>query len=116
MLFFTAYDIVQLNIKQLLLDLKADIEAGFVIVKVVDWWIAEPVKTDDNSLRNAQTTLDCSDEVSRYTTTQKTQNLGAEEPKSNEIKPDLTWYSTLKNFIAGNPYNALEDQSDVVDW
>ena len=68
MLFFTAYDIVQLNIKQLLLDLKADIEAGFVIVKVVDWWIAEPVKTDDNSLRNAQTTLDCSDEVSRYTT------------------------------------------------
>lgn len=36
MLFFTAYDIVQLNIKQLLLDLKADIEAGFVIVKVVD--------------------------------------------------------------------------------
>lgn len=69
MLFFTAYDVVlQLNIKQLLLDLKADIEAGFVIVKVVDWWIAEPVKTDDNSLRNAQTTLDCSDEVSRYTT------------------------------------------------
>ena len=73
MLFFTAYDIVQLNIKQLLLDLKADIEAGFVIVKVVDWWIAEPVKTDDNSLRNAQTTLDCSNEVSRYTITQKTQ-------------------------------------------
>ena len=37
MLFFTAYDVaLQLNIKQLLLDLKADIEAGFVIVKVVD--------------------------------------------------------------------------------
>ena len=80
MLFFTAYDIVQLNIKQLLLDLKADIEAGFVIVKVVDWWIAEPVKTDDNSLRNAQTTLDCSDEVS---TTQKTQI------QWNQTRPDL---------------------------
>ena len=82
MLFFTAYDIVQLNIKQLLLDLKADIEAGFVIVKVVDWWIAEPVKTDDNSLRNAQTTLDCSDEVSRYTT-QITQI------QWNQTRPDL---------------------------
>ena len=81
MLFFTAYDVVlQLNIKQLLLDLKADIEAGFVIVKVVDWWIAEPVKTDDNSLRNAQTTLDCSDEVS---TTQKTQI------QWNQTRPDL---------------------------
>ena len=81
MLFFTAYDVVlQLNIKQLLLDLKADIEAGFVIVKVVDWRIAEPVKTDDNSLRNAQTTLDCSDEVS---TTQKTQI------QWNQTRPDL---------------------------
>ena len=93
MLFFTAYDVVlQLNIKQLLLDLKADIEAGFVIVKVVDWWIAEPVKTDDNSLRNAQTTLDCSDEVSR-STTQK--NPKIEERKNpNPMKSNPTWPDT----------------------